>query len=147
MYDAAESILKGLINGKCDAYAITSDLKILDPDVNINSHKDFLEILNHEISSDKNNVLYREFELLWKRQLSESLSNYFEKNNCNHEETHKKINKIEKDTKVITSEIDITPAGNLSNIVIKEIISNILLIPGKNHKAIKAPIVKTHATI
>ena len=96
LYDAAESILKGLINGKCDAYAITSDLKILDPDVNINSHKDFLEILNHEISSDKNNVLYREFELLWKRQLSESLSNYFEKNNCNHEETHKKINKIEK---------------------------------------------------
>ena len=64
LYDAAESVLKGLMNGKCDTDAIRPGLKMLVLDVDIDSCKDFLEILDHEICKDEKTVLYKEFELL-----------------------------------------------------------------------------------
>ena len=94
LFDAAESILKGFINGKCGTDAIKSGLKMLDSNVKNDNCKDFLECLYHEICKDRNNDLYKEIGLFWTEQLSELIHNGVEENKQAHNETHRKCKKI-----------------------------------------------------
>lgn len=91
LYDAAEKILKGFKSGKGNTDAIRSGLKTLVSNVKDSTCQDFMKILCHEICKAENHDLYKEIDMLWKKQESEYIEREFGKNNQNHETTHRKL--------------------------------------------------------
>lgn len=94
LYAAAESILKGYISTKDDIDAVKLGLKMLVSDVNSDTCQDFLEILCGEICRDDNSDLYKEFDMLWKRQESEHFRGEFAKVNQNDREILEQLNDL-----------------------------------------------------
>lgn len=86
LYAAAESILKGYISTQDNIDAVKSGLKMLVSDVNSDACQDFLEILCGEICRDDNSDLYKEFDMLWKKQESEYFRGEFVKIDQNDKE-------------------------------------------------------------
>jgi len=95
LYDAAESILKGFkSNNKDGAEAMKLGLKILVSGVNSDTCQDFLETLCCEICKVENSGLYKEMDMLWKKQEKEYIHGEFEKSNQNDREILEKINDL-----------------------------------------------------
>lgn len=86
LYDAAESIIKGYISSKGNTDVTKIGLKMLVSGVNDDTCQEFLEILCGEICRDDNNDLYKEFDMLWKKQESEYFRGEFAKIDQNDRE-------------------------------------------------------------
>lgn len=94
LYDAAESIVKGFINGDYHTKAVKTGLKMMDSNINDTGCSYFLQILCHEICKDENSVLYKEIDMLRKSQDREHVRDAFAVNIQNHEKTHEKLDSI-----------------------------------------------------
>lgn len=94
LYDAAESILKGYISTKDNTDAVKSGLKMLASGVNNDACQEFLETLCGEICRDDNSDLYKEIDMLWKRQESEYIRGEFAKIDQNDREVLRKLNDL-----------------------------------------------------
>lgn len=79
LYDAAESIIKGYIRTQDNVDAVKSGLRMLVSGVNNDTCQEFLETLCGEICRDDNSDLYKEIDMLWKRQESEYFRGEFAK--------------------------------------------------------------------
>lgn len=94
LYDAAESILKVYISTQNNLGAVKSALKTLDPDVNNVTLQDFLGILCGEICKADNSDLYREIDMLWKREESKYIHEGFEKADQNDRKIFGQLNDL-----------------------------------------------------
>lgn len=94
LYDAAESILKGYISTQDNVDAVKSGLRMLASDVNNDTCQEFLETLCGEICSDDNSDLYKEIDMLWKRQESEYIRGEFAKIGQNDREIFEHLNDL-----------------------------------------------------
>lgn len=94
LYDTAESMVKEFINGNYHKGAVKTGLKMMDSSINDAGCCYFLEILCNEICKDENSVLYKEIDMLWKRQESEYVHGAFEASSLNHVKTHEKLDSI-----------------------------------------------------
>lgn len=94
LYDAAESILKGFKSNKDSTEVMKSGLKMLDLDVNNDTCQNFLEALCCKICKDENRGLYKEMDILWKKQEKEYIHGEFEKSNQNDREILEKLNDL-----------------------------------------------------
>jgi len=94
LYDAAESILKGFKNRKDNAEVVRHGLKMLVSQVTEDTCDNFLEELCHEICKVENSDLHKEIDMFWKIQESEYVHGAFEKNDQDHEETHRKLDYV-----------------------------------------------------
>lgn len=94
LYDAAESIIKGYIRTQDNVDAVKLGLKMLVSDVSSDTCQDFLEILCGEICSDDNSDLYKEIDMLWKRQESEYFRGEFAKIDQNDREILEQLNDL-----------------------------------------------------
>ena len=92
LYDAAECIIKGFKhNPDNTTEAVKSGLKKVEN----NRCADFLGALSQEISEDKNNDLYKEITLIQHEQTKKDIHKGFQSNERNHEETHRRLTRIE----------------------------------------------------
>ncbi len=94
LYDASESIIKGYIKTQDNVGAVKSGLKILVSGVNNDTCQEFLETLCGEICRDDNSDLYKEFDMLWKRQESEYFRGEFAKIDQNDREILEQLNDL-----------------------------------------------------
>ncbi len=94
LYDAVECIIKGYIGNKDNTDAVKSGLKMLVSGVNDDICQEFLEILCGEICRDDNNDLYKEFDMLWKKQESEHFRGEFAKVDQNDREILEQLNDL-----------------------------------------------------
>lgn len=94
LYAAAESILKGYISTKDNVDTVKVGLNMLVSDVNSDTCQEFLEILYGEICRDDNSDLYKEFDMLWKRQESEHFRGEFAKVDQNDREILEQLNDL-----------------------------------------------------
>lgn len=94
LYDAAESIIKGYIRTQDNVDAVKLGLKMLVSDVSSDTCQNFLEILCGEICSDDNSDLYKEIDMLWKRQESEYIRGEFAKIGQNDREILEQLNDL-----------------------------------------------------
>ncbi len=78
LYDAAESILKEFKSNKDSLETMKSGLKKLGLDVNSDTCQNFLEMLCYEICKDENSGLYKEMDMLWKKQEKEYIHGVLE---------------------------------------------------------------------
>ena len=97
LYETAEGILKAFISGKYNIEAVKIGLKMIDSSINDVSCLFFWEILCHEICKDNNSVLYKEIDMLWKRQESNYYHGEIERNSQNHNETHERLGDLKED--------------------------------------------------
>lgn len=94
LYDAAESIIKGYIRTQDNVDAVKLGLKMLVSDVNRDTCQEFSETLCGEICSDDNSDLYKEIDMLWKRQESEYFRGEFAKVDQNDREILEQLNDL-----------------------------------------------------
>lgn len=94
LYDAAESIIKGYIRTQDNVDAVKSGLKMLVSGVNNDTCQEFLETLCGEICRDDNSDLYKEIDMLWKRQESEYFRGEFAKIGQNDREILERLNDL-----------------------------------------------------
>lgn len=94
LYDAAESIIKGCISSNDNMDAVKSGLKMLVSGVNNDTCQEFLEILCSEICRDDNSDLYKEMDMLWKKQESEYFRGEFAKVDQNDREILEQLNDL-----------------------------------------------------
>lgn len=94
LYDAAESIIKGYIRIQNNVDAVKLGLKMLVSDVNSDTCQAFLETLCGEICSDDNSDLYKEIDMLWKRQESEYFCGEFVKIDQNDREILEQLDNL-----------------------------------------------------
>lgn len=122
LYDASENILKGFKSGKNDVYAIETGLKNLVPDVSDNICQYFLETLCREICRDENFDLYKEIDMLWRKQESEYVHREFERSSQNGKEILGKLNDLKEGVDYIketVNGIEIYQKENSGKILIK----------------------------
>lgn len=94
LYDAAESIIKGYIRTQDNVDAVKSGLKMLVSGVNNDTCQAFLETLCGEICRDDNSDLYKEIDMLWKRQESEYFRGEFAKIDQNDRDILEQLNDL-----------------------------------------------------
>lgn len=94
LYNAAESILKGFINSKDNTDVVKSGLKMLVSQVSDEVCEDFLGILCREICKDENSDLYKEIDMLWKKQENEYFRGEFAKIAQNDREIFEHLNDL-----------------------------------------------------
>ncbi len=106
LYDAAERILKGFIDGRDNTESVRTGLKMLLSGVGDDVCKEFLVTLCCEICKDDNSDLYKEIDILWKNQEREYVHGEFARSGQNDREILAKLNDLNDIMEYIRTALD-----------------------------------------
>lgn len=91
LYDAAECILRGFKSKKENIEVAKMGLKMLESQITNDMCEDFLWKLRDEICRDKNDILYKEINLIQSGQLIEDVDKGFKRSEQNLQEAQRKL--------------------------------------------------------